>query len=95
MPLAQFLQGKQHHVYANPAIEKVLHVGRTDGFLQVRVVWTPTHPDLQRVQLQPGETLTEELRMVESWRFDGEDWCYVRAQRPEEFLEEHPELAPR
>lgn len=95
VPLAQYLQGKDHHVYANPAIERVLQVGRTEAFLLVRVVWTPKHPDLQRVQLQPGESLTEEIRMVESWRWDGEDWCYVRAERTEEFFQEHPGLETR
>ncbi|MFO1010161.1 MAG: hypothetical protein U1F29_08880 [Planctomycetota bacterium] len=92
VPLAQFLQGKDHHVYANPAIERVISVGRTDAYLLVRVVWTPTHPELQRVRLQPGETLTEEIRLVETWRWEGSEWGFVRGERVEEFYAAHPEL---
>lgn len=92
VPLANYLQGKGHHVYANPAVERVIEVGKSEGYVLVRVVWTPTHPELQRVKLEPGQTLTEELRMIETWRWEGQDWGYVRAQRPDEFEHDHPKL---
>lgn len=95
MPLARYLQGKDHHVYANPAVERVIEVGKSDGYLVVRVVWTPIHPELQRAKLEPGQSLTEELRMIETWRWEGEEWGYVRAQRPDDFDRDHPELVGR
>jgi hypothetical protein len=36
--------------------------------------------------------LTQELTMLETWRWCGDDWYFVQADRPEEFEEHHSEL---
>lgn len=95
LPLVKYLQGKDHHEYANPAIEDVIAIDGDNGYLWARVVWTPVHPEVKRVKLEPGQTLTEEIRMVESWRWDGTDWGYVRAQRGDEFFKEFPQFEQR
>lgn len=91
--LAQYLGQTEHHHYANPSIERVLAVGPTDAYLVARVVWTPSHPQLLKAELPAGKSHTEELTMVESWRWDGDDWYYVRAQREDEFQKDHPEIS--
>lgn len=93
--LAQFLVGKQNHTYANSAVEKVIASTAHDGYLVVRTVWTPIHPELKKVKLEPGQSLTEEIHMVEAWRWEVDDWYYVRAEREDEFYQAHPDLAGR
>lgn len=95
LPLAKYLQGKDHHEYANPTVEEVIEVDAGNGYLWVRVLWTPKHPELKRVKLEPGQSLTEEIRMIESWRWEGDEWGYVRAQRDDEFFRDHPHLEKR
>jgi hypothetical protein len=92
VPLGKYLSMTQHHTYDNPAIERVLRVDATDGYLVARAVWTPTHPELAKVKLEPGQSLTSEISMVESWRWEGDDWFYVQAQRADEFQREHPDI---
>lgn len=93
--IAQFLSGKNFHTYANPSVDRVVAVEETRGYLAVRALWTPQHPDLQRVKLEPGQSLTEELRMIETWRWSGDDWYFVDAAREGEFFAAHPALAGR
>lgn len=92
VPLAQYLTMTEHHSYANGTVERVLHSDATDAYLVARAVWTPSHPGLEKVKLEPGQSLTSELTMIESWRWEGDDWYYVRAQREDEFQKEHPEI---
>lgn len=92
VPLGQYLGQTEHHHYANPAIVNVISVGPVDAYLTTRAVWTPSHPELKKAHLEPGQSLTAELTMIESWRWEGDDWYYVRAQREDEFQKEHPEI---
>lgn len=92
VPLAQYLTMTEHHNYANGSVDRVLHTDATDAYLVARAVWTPSHPGLEKVKLEPGQSLTSELTMIESWRWEVDDWYYVRAQREDEFQAEHPEI---
>ncbi|MFO1010159.1 MAG: hypothetical protein U1F29_08870 [Planctomycetota bacterium] len=92
VPIGQYLQNKQNHRYENPRLGEVLRCDGKDAFLKVTVLWTPQHPKVREVKLEPGQTLTQEVEMYESWRWAEGDWTYVRAQRPDEFFQEHSEL---
>lgn len=91
-PLAQYLMNKQNHRYENPHVGEVLACDGKDGYVQVSSLWTPQHPKFKEVKLEPGQSLTQAIEMIESWRWAEGDWTYLRAQNPEEFYQEHPEL---
>ncbi len=42
--------------------------------------------------LEPGQTLTQEITMIENWRFVDGDWCYLRPERDTDFFAAHPDL---
>ncbi len=92
LPLAQFLPGKDLHEYANPQVQKVLRIEGEKGYVLASAVWTPHHPQLQQVKLEPGQTLTQELKMIETWVWVDGDWMYFTAEGDTEFLEKHPEF---
>ncbi len=92
MPISQYLQNKQNHRYENARVGEVLLCDGKDAFVKVTVLWTPQHPRVKEVKLEPGQTLTQEVEMYESWRWAEGDWTYVRAQRPDEFFQDHPEM---
>ena len=95
MTIAQFLSGKNFHHYDNPAVERLVGLEDTHGYIAVRALWTPDHPELKRVKLEPGQSLSEELHMVETWRWAGDDWYFVEAHSETEFFAAHPALAGR
>jgi len=90
--LANYLQGKQYHEYANPRVGEVLKIQKDAAYVRVSALWTPHHPQLAKVKLEPGQSLTEEIDMIETWRFVGGDWYYLRAQNEEEFFQQHADL---
>jgi hypothetical protein len=90
--LAQYLPGKSNHEYANPVVGEVVKIEKDQGYVRASSMWTPHHPDLARVKLEPGQSLTEQVDVIESWHFVDGDWWYVRAQNEEEFFHAHPEL---
>ena len=92
VPLAQFLPGKDLHEYANPQVKKVLRIEGERGYVEASAVWTPHHPQLQQVKLEPGQTLTQELKMIETWVWVDGDWMYFSAEGDTEFLEKHPQF---
>jgi hypothetical protein len=92
VPLAQFLPGKDLHEYANPQVLKVLKIEGEKGYVLASAVWTPHHPQLSAVKLEPGQTLTQELKMVETWVWVDGDWMYFSAEGDGEFLAKHPDL---
>ncbi len=92
VPLSQFLPGKDLHEYANPQIHKVLKIDGEKGYVQASAVWTPHHPQLDSVKLEPGQTLTQELKMVETWVWVDGDWMYFSAEGDTEFLGKNPDL---
>lgn len=91
-PLARFLGSMQMHKYENMKVLEVIDVKDGTAYLRVGGLWTPLAPELARVKLEPGQTLTQELQMIEIWRWVEGDWCFVRPQRDTEFFAEHPEL---
>ena len=90
--VSQYIQGKSNHEYANPRVGDVLKKEKDQAYLRVSALWTPHHPQLAKVKLEPGQSLTEDIDMIETWRFVGGDWYYVRAQNEEDFFQHHPDL---
>jgi len=96
LTLSQYLNGKEIHKYASPTVERVLGQQGSLGYLSVRAFWTPDHPAMKSLPAdQQGAALTQELPMVETWRWDGDDWYFLRAQDVDEFMAEHKDLAGR
>jgi len=89
-----YLQGKSFHIYEKMRVMEV--VARKDDLIFVRVggLWTPNHPRAKEVELEPGQTLTQDVELIEMWRWEGSEWKYVRPLRSEDFLEQFPELQP-
>jgi len=90
-PLGAFLSNKQHHEYRNPSKPKLIGVedeGRT-AFLELAVLWEPHHPILQTVEDRPDD-MTQELHMVETWKWHEGEWYFVENERHSDFMKEHP-----
>lgn len=94
VPLANFLSGKEKHKYENPVVDGLLKLDpvKQQALVRSHVLWTPQHAELKRVKLEPGQTLTQEVPMVESWRWDKDDWVFVEQEGTDKFFEKHPEL---
>lgn len=91
-PIGTYLQNKSHHKYENPKVQNVLQNDGKNAILRVTCLWTPVHELIKTVKLEPGQSLTQEVEMYETWRWADGDWTYMRAQRPEDFFQEHPEM---
>ena len=91
-PLGSYLQATQHHRYERMRVIEVLGLRGDTAYVRAGGLWTPQHPDMARVKLEPGQTLTQDIELVETWRWIGGDWYYQRPDRPEEFYEKHPDL---
>jgi hypothetical protein len=93
-PLNSYLQRMSNSVYEDMRVLEI--AGKKDNliFLRVGGKWTSVHPMAKKVKLEPGQSLTQEVEFVESWQWIGDDWYYARPYRPEEFVEEFPELQP-
>jgi len=93
-PPTIYLQGKSHHIYEKMRVIEV--IARKDDLVFVRVggLWTPNHPMTKQVELKPGETLTQDVELIEMWRWEGSEFKYVRPLRSEDFLAEYPDLQP-
>jgi len=91
-PAALYLQSRANHIYKNMRVLEV--IGQKDDliFLRITGLWTPNHPETKRVKLEPGQTLTQDVEMIEVWKWVGDQWFLQRPLRPEEFLEEYPDL---
>lgn len=92
LPLAQYLPNKANHEYSNPTVGVVVKIDGEQGYVRATALWTPHHPQLSQVKLEPGQSLTQELKMIETWRWIDGDWLYVTAEGDTDFLEKHPEL---
>ncbi|MBK9129525.1 MAG: hypothetical protein IPM13_17320 [Phycisphaerales bacterium] len=91
-PAAVYLDRKKNHIYKNMRVLEVVAQKDEQIFLRVAGQWTPNHPKVREVKLEPGQTLTQDIEMIEVWRWVGDQWCLLRPLRPEEFLEQYPDL---
>lgn len=89
-----YLQGKNHHIYEKMRVVEVIAHKDDLVFVRVQGLWTPNHPMTKQVELKPGETLTQDVELIEMWRWENSEWKYVRPLRAEDFLEQFPELQP-
>jgi hypothetical protein len=56
------------------------------------VLWTPQHAQLKTLKLEPGQSLTEEVPIVETWKWLQNNWYFVEQEGADKFFEAHPEL---
>lgn len=92
LTLVDYLQGKSKHLYENPDVPEVLEVKVDVAFVSVASMWTPMHPALASVKLGPGESLTQRLEMIETWKQTEGEWYYADATPIREFFVAHPEV---
>ena len=93
LPIGMYLQNKESHEYTNPVVHEVMRIDDKIGYVRLSVTWTPHHPQLSKVKLEPGQTLTQDLEIIETWMWVDGDWYQARVpQSPEEFFEEHPDF---
>ena len=90
-PLGAFLSNKEHHEYRNPSQPKLIGIegGGETAFLELAVLWEPHHPILQTVDERPDD-MTQELHMVETWKWFEGEWYFVENERHSDFMKEHP-----
>lgn len=92
LTLQDFLAKKDTHRYEKPHAHDVL---RNDGklaFIRVTALWTPTHQLLKNVKLEPGQSLTQEVELYQTWVWADGDWAYSRGQSPDDFFADHRDL---
>ncbi|MFN0008529.1 MAG: hypothetical protein ACKVXR_11555 [Planctomycetota bacterium] len=92
LSIVEYLQGKSKHLYENPDVPEVLEVKDDVAFVSVASMWTPTHPALANVKLGPGESLTQYLEMIETWKKTEGQWYYADAMPIREFFVAHPDV---
>lgn len=92
LKLSDFLTNMENHRYENMRVREVVALQNDMGFLRVDGLWTPIGPKVAAVKLEPGQTLTQSINMIEAWRWTGEEWYFVKPYRDNEFFEEHPDL---
>lgn len=95
MPVAAYLQAKVNFDYDQVRVEEVVAQTEDHIFIRVSGVWTPLHAAAKRVKLEPGQSLTSAFEMIDIWRWCDDRWLAERRLRPEEFLEEFPDLRPK
>lgn len=92
LTIVDYLQGKSRHRYEHPDVPEVLEVKGDLAFVAVASMWTPVHPALSNVKLGPGESLTQYLEMIETWKKTEGEWYYADAAPNREFFATHPEV---
>jgi hypothetical protein len=90
--LASFLTRMQVHKYEDARVVEVVGLKDNLAYLRVSTLWTPMHERAQKVKLEPGESLTQRISMIETWRFVDGDWCYLKPDVESDFFQSHPEL---
>ena len=94
-PMGDYLKGTQDNHYVNKAEPTLLATDGELGYVQVVVDWTPTHAEIQQANNLQGQDLTQELHLVETWRWEQGDWRFLRWQRGSDFRNENPKLFRR
>lgn len=93
-PLGSFLQGKEHHEYRNPSKPNLIGTEGDLAYMELAVLWEPHHPIIQTVSNKP-EDMTQELHMVETWRWVDGEWYFVGNERQSDFHKAHPQIKER
>jgi hypothetical protein len=91
-PLANFLGRMQMHRYEDAKVDEVVALKDDVAYLRVSTLWTPVIERTKNLKLEPGQSLTERISMIETWRFVGGDWCYLRPENEKDFFSAHPDL---
>jgi hypothetical protein len=92
LTLMDYLQGKTRHRYESPEAPEVLQVEGDVAYVWTACMWTPVHPALANVKLGPGESLTERLEAVETWKRTAGEWFYADVTPVREFFAAHPDV---
>jgi hypothetical protein len=92
LAIVDYLQGKSKHRYESPDVPEVLEVKGDVAYVAVASMWTPTHPALATVKLGPGESLTQRLEMIETWKRVEGEWYFAENATVREFFVAHPEV---
>jgi len=88
--ISDYLMGKANHRYESPETPELLELTDDRAYVYVACLWTPTHEALKTIKLQPGQSLTEHLEMVETWRKSENEWFYANALSVPEFFNVNP-----
>lgn len=91
-PLGQYLQRMEMHRYEGCALVEVVAVEDGQAYVRTTALWTPTHPKVREVKLEPGQTLSQRIEILETWRFEEGDWGFVKQERVDEFFAARPDL---
>jgi hypothetical protein len=92
LTLVDYLQGKSKHRFEKPEKPEVLELKDGVAFVSVACMWTPVHPALANVKLGPGESLTERVEMIETWKLTEGEWYFAEATPTREFFVAHPDV---
>lgn len=92
LTLVDYLQGKSRHRYENPEPPEILEMKDNQAFISVACMWTPVHPALANVKLGPGESLTQRVEMIETWKKTEGEWYFAEATPIQEFFVAHPDV---
>jgi len=90
-PLAEYIAGKEHHIYEDASAPLIIKFVRDRAFLEVRVQWTPTHPILATADNAEGP-LTRTLELVDEWIWAEGEWWMAQQHRLSDVRKSHPEL---
>lgn len=89
---ANYEADMRQNKYEDARLAEVVSLKDETAYLRVNVLWTSLNEKLKKVELEPGQTFTQDISMIETWRWVGDDWHYVRPQRDDDFFSDHPEL---
>jgi len=93
--LGQYLSGSSDHHYLIKSSPQFVAADEKFAYVQVLVEWTPTHPALLQANNVDQGTLTQDIDMIETWTWQGDDWYFLTGVRESEFRAAHPSLFAR
>ncbi|MCB9915909.1 MAG: hypothetical protein H6828_12330 [Planctomycetes bacterium] len=93
MSLDSFLSGKTYHEYKNPTKPVLIAQDGDEAYIELTVVWEPHHPQIQTANNLDGQSLEQEVHMVETWMWEENEWYLKSVERHNEFLTAHPKIA--
>ena len=93
--LGAFAQRMEYHRYERCRFVETVAVEGEQAYVRTTALWTPNHPKAREARLEPGQTLTQEVGILETWRYEDGDWGWVTQERESDFFEARPELLRR